>query len=162
MPKKAAKKPVKKPARKPKAAPRKRPAERISPDDVATLREELVEARAELARIASEENTARRVLEAKISAAESLEARLRAELEAVRVDLRTALADLEIARADSQRAEAKVEQARRDLAELRESEKISAHAADAAREQLVELRQEVERLRAQLVKRADPSSSTAN
>ena len=66
---------------------------RVSDDELASLREELSAARAELARIASEESHARHELEKRVSSAASLEERLRAELEAVRLDLRTALAD---------------------------------------------------------------------
>ena len=70
-------------------------------EQVNLLQEELQAALGELARIASDENSARRDLEAQISAARSREDALRRELEAVRMDLRVALADLEIARSRS-------------------------------------------------------------
>ncbi|MFI5290031.1 MAG: hypothetical protein ACHQ17_10300, partial [Polyangia bacterium] len=127
---------------KPAAAGRGRSATAVALDDDEriTLREELAEARAELARIASGENSARRDLEARVSAASSLEERLRAEQEALRVDLRTALADLEIARADLNRAVERAQAALRETADARESERLATHASDAAREQLATVR----------------------
>ncbi len=70
-------------------------------EQVNLLQEELQAALGELARIASDENSARRDLEAQVSAARSREDALRRELEAVRMDLRVALADLEITRSRS-------------------------------------------------------------
>jgi chromosome segregation ATPase len=142
---------VKKPPKrtsKPAAAGRGRSATAVALDDERiTLREELAEARAELARIASGENSARRDLEARVSAASSLEERLRAEQEALRVDLRTALADLEIARADLNRAVERAQAALRETADARESERLATHASDAAREQLATVRAQLERTR---------------
>ena len=138
------------PAPKPtprKVAPKRSRASSTSADAIATLREELDEARAELARVASDENVARRDLEARVSSAHSVELRLRQELEALHVDLRTALADLEIVRADRMRAEHKIEAAARDSADARESERLATHASDHARDQMLELRDELDKLR---------------
>jgi hypothetical protein len=137
-----------------KRSPAKKPAKKSSAKrnatvavDAATLREELQEARAELARIAGEENHARRDLEAQVSAARAVEERLRNELEAMRVDLRTALADLEIARADQARTEGKLLQALRELRGVRESERLAAHASADIRDKLLDLEREIEELR---------------
>jgi hypothetical protein len=142
-------------APKKRAAPKK-PATRApaprrasaNDEDLAIALEELEEAHAELARIASGENTAKRELESKVSAAVSTEERLRREMEEIRVDLRTALADLEIERAATARERERVLQLQRDLAEARESERLASHASDRAREQTEALKAELEKLRA--------------
>jgi chromosome segregation ATPase len=143
-------KPKKPAAKKPKRASQRKPKAKKPVVDRVALEEELAEARAQLARIASEENSARRDLETQVSIARSVEERLTRELEALRVDLRTALADLEIARADHQRAETKLLDALRTLAEVRESERLATHASADARERLVDLGREIDRLRRQL------------
>jgi hypothetical protein len=127
----------------------------LAVDEIATIKEELAEARAELARIANVEVSARRDLETQSSLGRSLEERLRAELEAVRVDLRTALADLEIARADHQRSETKLIDVVRELATAHLNERQAAHAAADARDRQLDLERENERLRAQLAARAE-------
>src|SRR4051812_38934039 len=115
--------------------------------DASTLREELQEARAELARIAGEENHARRDLEAQVSAARTVEERLHNELEAMRMDLRTALADLEISRADQVRVEGKLLDMMRELQSVRESERLATHASADIRDRLLDLERELEELR---------------
>jgi len=115
--------------------------------DASTLGEELQEARAELVRIAGEENHARRDLESQVSAARTVEERLRNELEAMRMDLRTALADLEIARADHARAEGKLLDTLRELQGVRESERLAAHSSADIRDRLLDLERELEALR---------------
>ena len=138
-------------ARKP--APKKSPKRiraTLSTIDIDELKEELAVARAELARIAGEENHARRDLESQVWRGRTVEERLRDELEATRVDLRTALADLEIARADHQRAEAKLLEAQRELAAARESERLAAHSTADARDRQLDLEQENARLRREL------------
>ncbi len=144
-----ASRPRPKPKAKPKAKPRAKPAARAS-EELTTLREELDEARAELARIASGENTARRDLESRSSSARSFEERLRLELEAMRVDLRTALADGEITRADQARAEHKLQLTLAELDGSRESERLATHASTNARERLHDIRAENETLRKHL------------
>lgn len=149
----ASKKSKKSPRPKKRAAT-KRPAKRATArrsatdEDLAIALEELEAAHTELARIASGENTAKRELEANVSAAVSTEERLRREMEAMRVDLRTALADLEIERAATARERERVLQLQHDLAEARESERLAAHASDRAREQTEALKAELEKLRA--------------
>jgi chromosome segregation ATPase len=152
-PKRAAKRPKAK--KKPTPKRTAKPTAKASADDLATLREELDEARAELARIATEENSARRTLEMQSSLGRSVEERLRAELEAIRTDLRTALADLEIAQADHDRAESKLIEAVRELSTARENERLAAHASADARDRLLDLERENQRLRAQLEARAE-------
>ncbi len=119
---------------------------RAAAEDFAGLLEELEAARGELARIATDENHWRRDLDARISAQSAAEERLRGELEAVRVDLRTALAELEIARANEKRAEQRFITATRELAEAREGERRAEHASDAAQEELHQLRNQVQSL----------------
>jgi hypothetical protein len=159
MARKVAMKKKKPAARKmsPKQAAVKKPkkksgSKRTSPisNDAAAVREELAEARAELARIAGEENHARRDLEAQVSAARSIEDRLRNELEAMRVDLRTALADLEIARADHARAEGKLLDTMRELQSERVNERLAAHASADIRDRMLDLEREIERLNREL------------
>jgi hypothetical protein len=123
--------------------------------DEATLKEELVEARTELARLASGENSARRNLEAQSSLGRSVEERLRAELEAMRVDLRTALADLEISRADHRRSEAKLIEAIRELSTARENERLAAHASADSRDRQLDLERENQRMKDQLEAREE-------
>jgi chromosome segregation ATPase len=152
-----------------RAKPARRAAAPAAPgDDLTTVREELAEARAELARIASGENTARRDLEARVSAASSVEERLRAELEEMRMDLRTALAELEITRADQERAESRLGALVTELDGLRESERLATHASTDAGERLRDLRGENETLRKhlfdaneQLRKLKEPKEPTA-
>ena len=155
MASKKSKRPTKRAAPK-KRAPAKKPAKRspaprrasANDEDLAIALEELEEAHTELARIALDENTAKRQLESKVSAAVSTEERLRREMEEIRVDLRTALADLEIERAATARERERVLQLQHDLAEARESERLAAHASDRAREQTEALKAELEKLRA--------------
>jgi hypothetical protein len=144
--KKPVKKPVKKAAQKAtkKAAPKRRAAP-AGGDDL--LREELAAARQELKRIASEENAVRRDLEAALSNERNGNDRLRAELDAVRLDLKTALADLEIARGESQREAGHAQRLGRELTSAQEGQRLAEHAATSAREQLFELRRELERIR---------------
>jgi hypothetical protein len=140
-----------KPAKKPSAAPRvKTPPPLITADELATLREELAEARAELARIASEENVCRRDLEAQVSVAQSVEERTKDELEAMRTELRTALADLEIAHAGEARYESRLLLLAREVGELKEAERRAAHASVDASERLLGLQAENEALRRHL------------
>ncbi len=65
--------------------------------------EELEVARAELSRLGHEMTAAHRQIEERTLSFISTESNLRAELDAVRTDLKTALAELEIARADRER-----------------------------------------------------------
>jgi hypothetical protein len=159
--KKPAKKTPNKPAAK-KPAAKKLTAKKRLPflavDDMATLKEELGEARAELARIASGDNSARRNLEAQSSLGRTVEERLRAELEAMRTDLRTALADLEIARADQLRAEAKLIDGIRELQAARENERLATHASADARDRLLDLERENQRMKDQLAAREELST----
>jgi chromosome segregation ATPase len=136
---------------KAKARPKTKPAVRprkpaVSSDDLSALREELDAARAELARIASDENHWRRDLDAQISAQSTHHERLRGELEAVRIDLRTALAELEIARANEKRAEQRFITATRELSEAREAERRAEHASDSVQDELHQLRNQVQSL----------------
>jgi len=107
--------------------------------ELALVREELEAARRELARIGSVENHARRDLESQALAQDSVEERLRAELEAVKLDLRTALAELEITRAAEARAVERAHRLTEELDEARASERRAQLALDSARDQLVEL-----------------------
>jgi hypothetical protein len=127
-----------KPTKAKPAAPRRAQAT-PSTAELALLREELEAARRELARIGSVENHARRDLEAQALAQDSVEQRLRAELDAVKLDLRTALAELEIARAAEARAVERAVRLGRELEEARASERRAQHALDVARDQLVDL-----------------------
>jgi len=143
-------KPARKPAPHARTAAKPAPARKRSAGDdhqLAELREELEAARGELARIASEENHWRRDLDARITAQSTVEERLSAELEAVRIDLRTALAELEIAHANERRADQRLGIATRELAEAREAERRAEHASDSALDELHRLRAEVARLR---------------
>ena len=146
--KKLKKKGPRKPVRKKLAAKKRLPF--LAIEEVSTLKEELAEARAELARIANVENVARRDLETQSSLGRTVEERLRSELEALRVDLRTALADLEIARADHQRSEMKLIEAIRELTTARENERLAAHSSADARDRLLDLERENKRMRDQL------------
>jgi hypothetical protein len=146
-----AKKPNRKPApkarKKPTAKP-KRPIKKtvtLSGDEL--LIEELGAARQELRRIASEENQIRRELEAALSNERNATERMRQELEAVRLDLKTALADLEISRNEAQREGTRAQTLTRELAASRETQRLAEHAANTTREELFELRRELERLR---------------
>jgi chromosome segregation ATPase len=153
---KAAKKPLpKKPARKAaraagKPAARRPPAAAPSVPGDEALREELAAARQELARLALEENVVKRNLEAQFSDEKSANERLRAELEAVRLDLKTALADLEIARSDKQRSDSKALAAARDLVAAHEAQRRAEHAGDEARAKLYALESDNEKLRGEL------------
>jgi hypothetical protein len=155
-------------ARKSTAAKRAKPKSRATPktsvsavDELREVKEELAEARAELARIAGEENHARRDLVTQVSLGRSVEERLRDELEAVRIDLRTALADLEIARADHQRAEAKLLDALREASTARENERLASHASADTRDQLLDLQRENERLQHELENARRPIQAKA-
>jgi hypothetical protein len=125
-------------------APKKKVA--LSGDEL--LIEELAAARNELKRVAHEENAVRREVEASLSNERNASDRLRAELEAVRLDLKTALADLEIARAEAQRESSRSQVLARELAAALEGQRLAEHAATSTREELFELRRELERLRA--------------
>lgn len=131
-------------------APPKAATSRPNTDDRGALVEELDEARAQLARIAGEENNARRDLQAQVSRGRTVEESLRRELQAMRIDLRTALADLEISRADHARAEAKLLEALHELRAARESERLAAHATGDMRDRLLDAEQENERLKREL------------
>lgn len=72
--------------------------------------EELVEARLELARLGHELSLAHRELENRKLSSGSAEDNLRAELGAVRTDLKTALAELEISRNEVERLRGKLAQ----------------------------------------------------
>ena len=108
------------PKRKKKAAfERPRSAELVMPPPIESdhseegLREameELVEARLELARLGHELSLAHRELENRKLSSGSAEDNLRAELGAVRTDLKTALAELEISRNEVERLRGKVAQ----------------------------------------------------
>jgi hypothetical protein len=138
-----------KPKSKRKATPKAaKKATRSADADLAFALEELEAAHSELARIASDENVARRELEAKGSAATTTEERLRHELDALHVDLRTALADLEIARAQAARERDQAQKLAHELAESREYERLATHAGDRAREESAALKAELEKLRA--------------
>jgi hypothetical protein len=113
----------------------------------ATLREELQEARAELARLALGENLARRRLQDESSTACSVEQRLREELEALHVDLRTAQAELEIAHAGRLRAVLKADSVANAAQAALEAERLASHASDHVRDRMLTLRGEIDRLR---------------
>jgi DNA repair exonuclease SbcCD ATPase subunit len=132
-------KPTKAKPAKAKPAAARRAQATPSTAELALLREELEAARRELARIGSVENHARRDLEAQALAQDSVEQRLRAELDAVKLDLRTALAELEIARAAEARAVERAMRLGKELEEARASERRAQHALDVARDQLVDL-----------------------
>jgi chromosome segregation ATPase len=138
--------PPKKRAATKKAAKRRPSAS--SPDEL--LREELTFARQELKRVATAENVVKRELEAALSNERNANDRLRAELDAVRLDLKTALADLEIARREMHRETARALALGREMAAAQEAQRLAEHAATSTREQLYELRREAERLRAEL------------
>jgi hypothetical protein len=142
-----AKKKTKKTA--PRKAPRKTqaPKKKVALSGDELLIEELAAARNELKRVAHEENAVRRELEASLSNERNAGDRLRAELEAVRLDLKTALADLEIARAEAQRESTRSQVLARELAASLEGQRLAEHAATGTREELFELRRELERLR---------------
>ena len=137
-------------ARRPATKPSPRRTVRLSGDEL--LIEELGAARQELKRIARDENAIRRELEAALPNESNGADRLRAELEAVRLDLKTALADLEIGRAEAQRESARAQALSRELAAALEAQRLAEHAATSTREQLYELRRETDRLRAELTK----------
>jgi chromosome segregation ATPase len=146
---------TKKPARsksdkkkKKKPAPARRARRPPSGDEL--LIEELGAARQELKRLAREENAVRRELEATLSNERNAGDRLRGELEAVRLDLKTALADLEISRSESQREGARAQALARELSSALEAQRMAEHAANSTREQLYQLKRETDRLRAQL------------
>ncbi|MDB4970638.1 MAG: hypothetical protein JWN44_6327 [Myxococcales bacterium] len=80
--------------------------------------EEVAEARTELSRLGHAMTTANRELEEHRLSSASAREHLRSELNAVRVDLKTALAELEIARADRERI---ANHAQRRIHELEES-----------------------------------------
>ena len=135
--------------KKPQPAPKTRKAPRrkvtLSGDEL--LIEELAAARTELKRVAQEENDVRRELEASLSNERNGGDRLRAELDAVRLDLKTALADLEIARAEAQREGTRAQTLARELSGALEGQRLAEHAANSTREELFALRRELERLR---------------
>jgi chromosome segregation ATPase len=92
--------------------------------------EELQEARVELSRLGHAMTAAHRALVDEKFASEAAQSNLRAELAAVRTDLKTALAELEIARADRERLAAA---AQRRIYELE-------HAVARLRAEMAELR----------------------
>jgi hypothetical protein len=135
------------PAKK-KPAPKRAKRVTLSGDEL--LIEELGFARQELKRVANESSAARRELEASLSTERNASERMFSELEAVRIDLKTALADLEIARTEAQREGARAQGFQRELAASLEGQRLAEHAATATREQLYELRREYDRLRAEM------------
>jgi hypothetical protein len=139
--KKAIKKPV---AKRPKKTVATRTATAAAGgSELALVQEELEAARRELARIGSVENRARRNLAAQALEQDSVEERLLEELEAVKVDLRTALAELEIARGAQARAEERAARAVDEAEQAHTAERRAQLALDAVRDQLVEARREL-------------------
>jgi chromosome segregation ATPase len=156
MAKKATQKPRKAAPKKKAPAPKKKaPAKKVKAKSSPRahgelLSEELEAARAELKRLARDENVVRRDLEAALSNERNANDRLRTELAALRIDLKTALADLEIAHAEGQRIDGKAHAAARDLVQANEAQRMAEHAAAAAREQVFELKNENEKLRGEI------------
>ena len=110
LPPKKKPKPKSKPAR-PRVRPQPMPPPLAASDNEERLREameELTEARAELSRLGHALSAAHRELQDRQLSSGSAEEHLRAELEAVRTDLKTALAELEISRNEVQRLRAKL------------------------------------------------------
>ncbi len=140
-----------KPAPKAKSKPKaKKKSGRGTPPGDQLLREELTAARHELKSLAHADNILRRELEATLSNERNATDRLRAELGAVRLDLKTALAELEIARADAQRESARALAQGREMTAAMEAQRLAEHASTSTREQLYELRRENDRLRGEL------------
>lgn len=134
-PKAKAKPPAKaKPAR-PRVPPMQRMPPKLDSDEneerLREAMEELAEARAELSRLGHEVTAAHRQIEDHRLSSASARENLRAELNAVRTDLKTALAEAEIARIDRERT---VAQSQRRIHELEDA--------------LARLRNEVSELRA--------------
>jgi hypothetical protein len=108
--------------------------------------EELEAALGELRRLSLELVYTRRELVAEESSARGVEASLRRELETLRTELKTARAESEIALANARRIEIRLEMAAEAEARAREAQREAEHASDRARDELLWLRREVDRL----------------
>lgn len=146
----ATKKPAPKKAKKKAAPPKKtkaKPKRKVELKGDELLIEELGAARLELKRVATQESYARKQVEADLATERAAVERLSQELKAVRLDLKMALADLEIARAEAQREGSRAATLARELNGALEGQRLAEHAATQTREELFELRRELERLR---------------
>jgi chromosome segregation ATPase len=94
-----------------------RPRDEETAERLQEAMEELQEARTELSRLGHAVTASHRELEDQKLSATSAQSNLRAELAAVRTDLKTALAELEIARADRERIATMAQRRIHDLEE---------------------------------------------
>jgi chromosome segregation ATPase len=135
--------------------PGKKPPPKFATIDAPSILEELDAARGELQRLSGNLMVARRQLEAGRSTAQSAEQRLRDELDAIRIDLKVALADLEIAKTEAARLTRLCEEACLREEEARKAAARAERAADRNRDELLDLKREVEHLRLQIQRPSD-------
>ena len=106
--------------------------------------EELEVALDELRRLSTELVSTRRELNDEWSSGRGVEGTLRSQLDAIRVELKTARAELEIAQANTRRAETRLEAAAEAEVRARQAQREAEHAADRARDELIRPRREVD------------------